>query len=214
MMWWDNSISVFTLTIVNVALALFNPNLFILLPISLGVDMLILFFATMREFNRPLKDMWRDSNLFTDINSYEGQLKDVVMSEMRRFRTFHEGNMFDTKDIRVYISEKLHGGTTAYTFGADESIILLHDEFDENNDIDIFKLIHEMFHCVYHCLIRQHRIMVRGQVLCLTVLIISSVLSVNLWIALTGLILCFALLFIESKTYDESRVEVEANAIP
>ncbi len=214
MMWWDNSISVFTLTIVNVVLAFYNPSLFILLPLNIGFDMLLLALASLHVYKQAFAEMLNDYNLFGNIQVYTGQLKEIGMSEMKRFKMFNEGNLYGTKDIEIFVSEKLHRGAVAYSFWADESIILLHNEFDESNDIDIFKLLHEMFHCVYHCLIRQHRIMVRIQVTCMIVLIIiSSSLSFNMWIAITGLTLCLALLFVETKTYDESRREVEANVM-
>ena len=211
---WDTSVSLFCISIVVLVLSVVNVFFLYLLALSICIDALIWYYATFYQYKNTFDVMRKDYFYFTKLENIDGSLKKLYISEARRFKLFQEGNRFGTKCISAYVSKELDGLSTSYSFFSDESIILLHKDFDGEEDIDRFTFLHEIGHCIGHSLIEQKRLATRFQsVLLVLIIVASSVVLQSLWIFLCGLLFLAIMLFCSSRLYVKSRIEMGADAI-
>ena len=211
---WDNVLSVFCISIIIAVLAVSNHSIAFLLPLCIGLDGAILVYAAWLKYKQTFSEMRHDFLLFSEMDDVDANLKELYMQEMQKFKVYNEGNRCGTKDISVYVSKAISGEPTSYSFFNDESVVLLHKDFDGEEDNDRFTMLHEMSHCIGHGLIGQKQIATRlHSSLLALIIVIFSVLSHSWWLLFMGLLLCMALMIICSSAYVKSRVEMGADAM-
>ena len=211
---WDTTLSVFCISIIIAVLAISNHSIAFLLPLCIGIDCLISVYAAWQKYIQTFSEMRQDFSLFLELDEVDADLKKSYMQEMKRFKVYSEGNRFGTKSISVYVSRAINGGPTSYSFHSDESVVLLHKDFDNKEDNDRFTMLHEMVHCIGHSLIGQKQIVTRLHSSILALIIaIFSILSHSWWLLLIGILLWMVLMIVESSFYVNSRVEMGADAM-
>ena len=211
---WDTTVSVFSISIVIFALSLCNGSIAYLMPFAICTDILILSYSAFIRYKRTFTKMRHGFLNFTVLENVDENLKQLYLSEARKFRIFEEGNIFGTKSISVYISKKITGAPTSYSFFNDESIILLHKDFDKEEPIDRFVLLHEMGHCIFHSLIEQKQAITFIQSTLLALIVVFSSVILCSWRTLSlGLFLFVILLFCGNNLSVKSRIEMGADAV-
>lgn len=211
---WDNTLSVFCLSLVTVFLAIGNHTLLFLLPLCICFDLLILVYSVNKEYKDSFYEMNKNSQLFNNLVRADEDMETKFQNEVSKTWQFTGGDRFGTKRIASYISKKLADACTSYSFYSDESIILLHNQFDYESDLDCYSWIHEMSHCSWHSLINQKRISTTFHSVCLSLLILAAAFITQSWyIFLVGIVLCLLMLFAESHLYVFSKREMDADAM-
>ncbi len=211
---WDTKLSVFCITIFSALLSFSNHSIIYFIPICIGIDILILFYAIWRKYRQSFLEMQNDYLLFTELERADTALTELYMREIQRFKIYGEGNRNGTKGISVYICQEINGSPTSYSFFNDESIVLLHKDFDGEEDIDRFSMLHEMVHCIGHSLIGLKQIATRLQSTFLVLIIaVFSVLTHSWWILFIGIFLWMVLWVISNSIYVKSRIEMGADAM-
>lgn len=211
---WDRTLSVFCITIISFLLSFSNHSIIIFLPVCIGIDILILFYAIWKKYRRSFMEMQKDYLLFMELENADSALTELFMREIQRFKIYGEGNRYGTKGISVYICKEINGSPTSYSFFNDESIVLLHKNFDGEEDMDRFSMIHEMAHCIGHSLIGQKQISTRLHSTLLVLIIAAfSTLSHSWWLLSIGILLWMVLWLISNSIYVNSRVEMGADSM-
>lgn len=211
---WDTKLSVFCITIISFLLSFSNHSIVFLLPVCIGIDILIMFYAIWKKYRRSFMEMQKDYLLFMELENADTSLTDLYMREIQRFKIYGEGNRYGTKGISVYICKEINGSPTSYSFFNDESIVLLHKDFDGEEDMDRFSMIHEMVHCIGHSLIGQKQISTRlHSILLVLIIAVFSTLSHSWWLLFIGILLWMVMWLISNSNYVNSRVEMGADAM-
>jgi len=211
---WDNSLSLFCISIIVAVLAVSNHTIVFLLPISIGVDLLILFYAIYKDYKATFSEMRRDISLFDNLERANPEQEAIYQNEITKTWQYAGGNKFGTKGITSYICKGLQGLCSSYSFYSDKSIILLHKDFDGGDDRDRFCWIHEMSHCCWHSIINQKRTTTIAHSVCLFILTICATIAFHSWLLpLLGCIAFLLMLFIESQFYLYTKREMDADAM-
>lgn len=211
---WDANLSMFCISIIVILLSFGNASFAFLLPLSLAIDMLIFMFAIFICYKQSVSIMKKGFWELTDLDDIDAELKEQYLTEAQKFRMYQDGNRFGTKSISIYISKEKKTGGKAYSFFSDESIVLLHRDFDEEDDKDRITLLHEIGHCISHSLIEQKQIatILYSTIFSLTIVALSVIMHLW-WMLLLGIVLWTLMAFCESKVSIKSKIEMEADAI-
>ena len=211
---WDKNLSVFCLSIIVTAISIINHSFLYLLPLCISIDLSILIYAIYKNYKFYIEDMRKHSYLFSGLRKPDEDLEQKYLSEISKFPLFKDGNRFGTKKILSYISQNLSSQATSYPFYSDESIILLHNNFDEGSEIDRHTWIHEMCHCCWHNLIGIKQIATKAHTIFLTLLTITFAIVLHSWWIIFMALIIFIILFkIEGSAYIKSREEMGADAM-
>ena len=211
---WDNNLSIFCLSIIMVIMSIANHSILYLLPLCIGIELSIFIYSTYKNYRHYTEKMIKDSNLFSDLKKPDENLEQQYLSEISKLPHFKGGNRYGTKKIYSYISQNLGGHAESYTFYSDESIILLHKNFDEEADIDRFSWIHEMCHCCWHSLIGTKQISTRVYTILLTLVAITFAIALHSWwMVLLALPIGVVLFKLEGYVYVKTREEMGADAM-
>ena len=211
---WDNSLSVFCISIIVVILAISNHSILYLLPLSIGFDLLILFFAIYKNYKEAFTEMIKDSLFFENLEKADPEHEAIFQNEISKTWQYAGGNKFGTKRITSFICKDLQGLCTSYSFYSDESIVLLHKDYDDEDDKDLFSWIHEMSHCSWHSMINQKRITtIVHSVFLVIITIFAAIVSHSWWMLIFSIMTCLLILFLENPLYLYSKKEMDADAM-
>lgn len=211
---WDNQLSVFCLSIIMVVISIINHSFLYLLPLCIGIELSVLIYSTYKNYKHYTKKMIKHSNLFSDLKKPDEDLEQQYLSEISKLPHFKGGNRFGTKKIHSYISQNLGDHAESYTFYSDDSIILLHKEFDDKCNLDHFAWIHEMCHCCWHNLIGIKQIATRVHTILLVLVTITFAIALHSWwMILIALAIGIIVFMLEGSPYLKTREEMGADAM-
>lgn len=211
---WDVYLSAYCLSIIVLFLSLSNPSIAFLLPLSFITDILILICSKYIEARHTFSEMKKAKFLFTDLEKVNVNLTELYKQETSKIKMYGGFNQIRKLNISAYICKNIHTLSISYPFINGESIVLLHNLFDEESDQDRFVFFHEMEHCIGHSLAEQKIITTRIQtVILIALFIVMSVISWNWGLVLFGITLSIILTMIESPLFARGRTESEADNI-
>lgn len=211
---WDNSLSIFSMSIIFALLAIVNHSVAYLLPLCIAIDFTVLFYAIRKNYKATLVEMRNDETLFENLYEVNHEQETIFLNEIRNSWQFKAANRFGKKEIISFISESIESHNQAYAFYSDESVILLQKNYDIENDIDKFRWVHEMAHSCWHTMIDLNHVTSRTQIFLLTLLIvISAIVLQSCWLIIIGELLCFVLFRIKNSLEIDNRKEMGADTM-
>lgn len=122
---WDNSLSIFSMSLIFAMLAIVNHSVAYLLPFCLAIDLTVLFYAIRKIYKDTLVEMMNDETLFENLNEMNCEQETIFLNEIRNTWQFKAANRFGKKRITSFVSGKIESHNQAYAFYSDESVILL-----------------------------------------------------------------------------------------
>lgn len=213
-LFWDEHLYRYCLTILCALLTIRSLSFALLLPFGICLDILIVRFATYIEFSHMFSKMKQNVHTFKNLEKIDTRMSDCYMKEIRRFKRFKRGNKNGTKIISIYLSKAKNTSDTSYPFYQSESIVLLHSQFNGQEYKDRFLLLHEMCHCIGHSLSGRKVVATRVQVFLLTAFIIAAGMILNsCWIIIMSIFFFTMMALVESPVSVRSRTEAEADVM-
>ena len=209
---WDTSLSMFSISIILAMLAISNLSLAYLLPLSLGIDLLILYYAIKKNYRKVIVEMIYDNILFENLGKTPDEQESLFLDAIRKTKQFKAASRFGKKRIISYISKNIVTHNQAFAFYSDESFVLLHKNYDTESDIDKFRWIHEMAHCCWHTMIELNQTISRIQAIMLTLLIAaSSIILQSCCLLIIGESLCLIIFLLRNALAIDNRKEMGAD---